>query len=177
MQRMNIKIYKDESSNELLISLGPVNKNMEQIITTLLNATLENINTLKEDTEYQKENMTIPEKIEEKVFCIPDGKYKGMTVSAALRLSEDAITDIIPEYLTHIKENEIYKNYTSDLKEYIAGIKYQTLSEETQQIYYNMLHQICPNLIHKLKEKGYSEEGEGKKELIKVCFQQLYKTL
>lgn len=77
MDNINIKVYKDNSTKELIISVGPTDSSIEQLIIQFLSKActidVEEINSLKEDKIYieQESDVSYAKNIEEGKEPVP----------------------------------------------------------------------------------------------------------
>lgn len=83
MTNTNIKIYKDNSTKELIISLGPTDSSLEQLVVQFLSkacsVNIEEIDSLQEDKVYieQESDISYAQKVAsgEEIISMQDGAF------------------------------------------------------------------------------------------------------
>lgn len=187
IEKLNLKLFKDVSTKEIIISVGPYSDSLEktiiQAISSIVNnsVTIQEINTLQEDTVYQQEekDTTSIDKIKEaEKFIISSGAYKGLTPLQVIQNKNGFFT--ILKFCLKNKSNpdcSVYHFYVNALKEYMQTLNVDNLEKEHMLNIVQEFQKICPNLIKQLETAYDFNDTDCLRKAVKKCYKTAWKNI
>lgn len=175
MDKTTIKLYKDESSNELIISISPLTKNIEDIVSALIKTTITEVPSLEKDKDYIEQEQDYTKEQEQITFRFQDGEYVGKTPMEVIQ-ETNSITEVIKICLA--AKDKTVQEYISCAKALKDFINTTSFEKDICNSMFSTFSIVCPNLVQKCIERGNDKDTEeGQKMIVQLCAKQLLKIL
>ena len=200
MEKATIKMYKDNSSNELIISISPLSKNIEDLVASLLSEVMKqpsneksaneetssetvvpikDVPNIKTDEAYINKEQDYKKEQERITFKFTEGENIGKTPQEVLNEKNGLHTIVAICLKAKDKTTQEYISCAKALKDFINN----SIKKEQYDDLYAVYQIVCPNLIKhctlkKLAPNNIDEDTtQGKKIIVTFCSGKLLQNL